>query len=203
MKKAKLQQTLFLGIFCLSLLQQACTPAFQAEYTDPHALTLIDDRWTQSDIDNIGVLIQHLNKKVSRNPKKFGVNPTVILRDIENRTDEHIDTNPIKNKIIDELTNADAFSFVDAEARKDIADEMKYQHNSGMVDQASAAKTGKQKGANFFLRGGISSTVNTQEGRKIVTYQVNLKLTDIQGGTILWAKQYSTRKDMKRASGTW
>ena len=196
-------KALLLGTLFLPLLQMSCAPEFQAAYVDPHKLELIDDRWTQSDIDRIGGLIQNLNMKVARSPKKFGVNPTVILKGIENRTDEHIDTVPIKNKIMDELTNSDAFTFVDAEARKDIADELKYQHDSGMVDRASAAAKGRQKGAAYFLRGTISNTVNTQGGRKIVTYQISLKLTDIQGGTILWTKQYSSSKDMKRASASW
>ena len=94
-------KTLFLGTFFLPLLQMSCAPEFQAAYVDPHKLELIDDRWTQSDIDRIGGLIQNLNMRVARSPKKFGVNPTVILREIENSTDEHIDTVPIKNKIMD------------------------------------------------------------------------------------------------------
>ena len=203
MSKKNFAKTLLLGTVFLPLLQMSCAPEFQAEYVDPHKLELIDDRWTQSDIDRIGGLIQNLNMRVARSPKKFGVNPTVILREIENRTDEHIDTVPIKNKIMDELTNSDAFTFVDAEARKDIAEELKYQHDSGMVDRSTAAGKGRQKGAAYFLKGTISSTVNTQGGRKIVTYQIALRLTDIQGGTILWTKQYSSSKDMKRASANW
>ena len=194
---------MLLGMVCLPVVFTSCTPEFEAEYVDPHSLKLIDDRWTQTDIDHIGELIQDLNMKVAKNPRRFGANPTVIFKEIENRTDEHIDTVPLKNKIVDELTNADAFMFIDAEARKDIAKEMDYQHESGQVDQHTAAQKGRQEGAQFFLRGTISSTANTRGGRKILTYQVNLKLTNIQGGTILWAKQYYTSKDMKRASGKW
>lgn len=181
----------------------ACTPDFQAAYVDPHKLELIDDRWTQSDIDHIGQLINDLNQKVAKNPKKFGANPTVILKEIENRTDEHIDTLPLKNKIVEELTNSDAFTFVDADARKDIASEVEYQQDSGLVDKSTASQKGKQVGAQYFLRGTISSTVNSQKGRKIVTYQVNLKLTTIEGATIMWSKQYATSKDMQKSSGTW
>ena len=203
MRQGAVTKALLLGTLCLPLLQTSCTPEFEAEYVDPHSLKLIDDRWTQTDIDRIGELVKDLNMKVARSPKRFGSNPTVIFKEIENRTDEHIDTVPIKNKIVDELTNADSFMFVDAEARADIAKEMDYQHKSGNVDPTTSAEQGRQTGAQFFLRGTISSTVNTQGGRKILTYQINLKLTNIQGGTILWSKQYYTSKDMKRSSGKW
>ena len=203
MRATNYKKNFMLGLFFLCFLNQSCTPSFQAEYVDSHSLELIDDRWTQSDIDKIGDLIKDLNKKVARTPKKFGVNPTVILSNIENRTDEHIDTVPIKNKIMDELTNSDSFTFVDAQAREQIAKEIKYQQESGMVDRSTAAKVGQQTGAKFILSGSISNNVNQQKGRKIVTYQVALKLTTIAGGTILWTKQYSSSKDMKRADFDW
>lgn len=179
-----------------------CTPAFEAEYRDPHKVELIDDKWSQSDIDQIGRLIQELNKKVARSPKKFGSNPSVIFKDIENRTDEHIDTVPIKNKIIDELLNSDSFTFIDAAARKEILEESSYQNNSGMVNKDTSVKKGKQVGAQFFLRGSISSTVNVQAGRKIVTYQVTLKVTSIETGAIVWQRQHYTSKDMKRSGSS-
>lgn len=199
---SQIKKSMVLGTIFLGSCFTACTPSFEANYVDPHKLELIDDRWTQSDIDNVGVLIRDLDKKIARNPKKFGEYPTVILKEIENRTDEHIDMSPIKNKLIDELTNSDALTFVDASARSDISDEMKYQHESGNVNQATRAEKGKQVGAKLFLSGAISSTVNTQKGRKIIAYQVSLKLTNLEGGIILWSKQYSTAKDIKRASSS-
>ena len=195
--------THWIRIFCLVPCLYSCWPSFQAEYVNSHNLELIDDRWTQSDIDKIGQLIEDLNKKVRLNPKKFGTNPTVIFTKMENRTDEHIDTLPIKNKIMDGLINSDSFSFVDADALKTINQEINYQQKSGMVDQATAAEIGKQTGADLLLRGSISNNVNQQDNRKIVTYQVSLTLTSIAGGTILWTKQYSSSKDMKKASVGW
>ncbi|MDD9951980.1 MAG: penicillin-binding protein activator LpoB [Zetaproteobacteria bacterium] len=195
-----LYMSFFSYLICLTLTQ--CAPSFEAEYRDPHKVELIDDKWSQSDIDQIGKLIQDLNMKVARSPKKFGSNPSIIFKEIENRTDEHIDTVPIKNKIMDELLNADAFTFIDAAARKEILEEAAYQNKSGQVEQSTQVKEGKQIGAGFFLRGTISSTVNVQAGRKIVTYQLSLKVTSIESGAIVWAKQHYTSKDMKRSGAS-
>ncbi|MCB9229502.1 MAG: penicillin-binding protein activator LpoB [Deltaproteobacteria bacterium] len=194
------RESLVLGM--LFLFCFACTPDFQAEYVDPQSLKLVDDRWAQNDLDNVGKLIEDLNQQVVRNPRKFGDHPTVIFREIENRTNEHIDTEPVKNKLVDALTNANAMVFIDAAARQDISEELEYQRESGYVDPTKSVAKGRQAGARFLLRGSISSIENTSPdgSQKYLTYQVNLKLTNIQEGTILWSKQYAMSKSIQRSS---
>jgi hypothetical protein len=134
--------------------------------------------------------------------KNSGKKPVVIVDDVENRTDEHIDTKALTEFIRDELINSGKVSFLNESRRQKILDELKYQ-NSGAVSEASKKKTGKQIGADYLLGGGISSSVHTQDGLKTVTYQTNLTLTNLETSEIEWSEKHLIKKRFNRSGSKW
>lgn len=178
-----------------------CT-TFRGEYADPKSVEIIDDKWNETDSRVIAekTIQKMLGKGVwlQNFTKKHKGKPIVVVGDVENRTDEHIDTKALVSFISDELINSGKVRFVDGEAREAILAEMKYQTESGEVKKSAARKRGKQIGAHFLLMGFVSSNVQAQKKLKIVTYQIQFRLTDLESSEILWSHKELLKKRFRR-----
>lgn len=180
-----------------------CTTGTKAQYADPTAVEIVDDRWNETDARKtaetmIGGLLDKpwLGKFKTANK---GQNPLVIVGDIDNRSDEHIDTKALFEYIQDELINSGRVRFADGENRKKILSEIQYQNDSGMVNEKTSKKKGRQIGADFLLTGSISSIVASNDGLKTVTYQTNLRLTDLETAEIIWSDKYLIKKRFEKS----
>ncbi len=206
MRMGKLKQIFpFLPLVVLGVV--GCTPAFEGEYSDPNTVEIIDDRWNDADARKTSeILIRSMLEKPWLNESKSkngGQKPVVIVADIANRTDEHIETKAIGEGIRDELINSGKIRFVDGDRRKQILEEMRYQNESGMVSAKSAKKKGNQTGADFMLSGTLTSIVNEEKGRKNVVYQTILQLTDLETTEMVWSQKYQIKKKFKRSGAGW
>jgi len=191
-----LTATVFLG-FSLS----NCTPALEGEYSDPKTVDILNDKWNETDARVTGErLVESALKKawLEEFKRSKGQKPVVIVDEVENRCDEHIDTKAITESIQNELINSGKIRFVDKDKRQQILEEIKFQQ-SGAVSAKSAKKTGNQTGADFMMSGAISNIVQTQENKKVVTYQVIMKLTNIETGEIEWTDKYDIKKRFKKS----
>ncbi len=188
----KLLLTLLLG--CAS---------FSGNYADPNKLEIVDDKWNESDarLTAEKMIKSALEKQwiVGWTQEHSGKRPFIIVDDFENRTSEHIDTQALFEATSNELLNSGRIRFLDASKRKKILEEVKFQ-NSGAVHSSSSKKQGKQIGADFLLTGSLSSIVSQQDGYKTVTYQVQMKLTDIESSEIVWSEVYKLKKQFKRSA---
>lgn len=185
----------------------SCTPAFQGEYSDPNAVEIVDDRWNESDARKYSeVLVNSMLKKSWLNFYKKangGKRPVVVVGDMENRTDEHIDMLSLVEASRDELINSGMVRFVNKKQREKILEEVKYQNDSGNVSRGTRTKKGRQTGADFLLTGALSNQVHTQEGLKTVTYQVNMILTDLETTEIVWSEKHHIKKRFNRSGSKW
>lgn len=190
----------------LSVAVVGCTKDFEGTYSDPAKEEIVDDKWNETDARKTAeeMIASVLSKSWLEDYKRKhkGEKPIVIVDDVENRTDEHIDTKALSEYIRNELINSGKVRFVNAERRQKILDEIKYQ-NSGAVAEGSRKKLGNQIGADFFLGGSISSQVATQGGLKTVTYQTNLILTNLETTEIEWSEKKMIKKRFKRSGAGW
>ena len=184
----------------------ACTPSFQGEYSDPAKAEIVDDRWNETDARKTA---EHMIKGMLEKPwldgyksSHKGLKPVVIVMDVENRTDEHLDVKQLTDYIQDELINSGKVRFVNKESRQKILDEINYQQ-SGAVNKATAKKTGKAIGADFVLSGNITSSVHQMDSLKTVDYQTNLTLTNIETQEFEWSTKYEIKKRFKRSGAGW
>ena len=125
--------------------------------------------------------------------------PVVFVDRIKNKTSEHIDTESVTDTIQSKLINSGKFRFVDMSVVDRVREQLEYQQDSGMVDQASAAQMGRQIGAEFMLYGNLSSIVKRDDSTKDVYYKFTLKLLNIQSGIIEWSGEKEIRKTRKRS----
>lgn len=127
--------------------------------------------------------------------------PVVIFKDLSNKTSEHIPIKALNEAIRHELINSGHVRFTSIDELGDeMVKQLKYQKDSGMVDPASAKDIGKQIGADFFLTGTINSQEHSQKGKKRVSYETNLILTNIENALIEWSGKADIRKSFRRSS---
>lgn len=184
----------------------ACSPKFEGTYSDHTKEEIVDDKWNETDSRKTA---EYMIKEVVAKPwleefrgKHSGQKPFVIVDDIENRTDEHLDTKNLTEYMKDELINSRKVRFLNETARKKILAEIKYQQ-SGTVSRKSQKKSGKQFGADYLLGGAVSSSVHSQGGLKTVTYQIVLNLTNIETTEIEWSGKRRVKKRFNRSSNDW
>jgi uncharacterized protein (TIGR02722 family) len=118
----------------------------------------------------------------------------VVLGQMINRSDQHINTRIFLNHFQDALINSGKVTFVAGEdyARKQAEAERKYQ-----LEHARASTVhgpGQQTGADFLLTGSINSSVASRDGKTVRFYQTHLKAIDLTTNVIIWSAQYRIKK---------
>lgn len=96
----------------------------------------------------------------------------------------------LANTVLTKLIKSDIFQFTDMSQIKNIKEQAGYQNDSGMVDQDTAIKLGKQVGAKYMLYGAFQDI--DQTGKKGFSnvhskaYVITLKMIDLETGIIIW-----------------
>jgi len=120
--------------------------------------------------------------------------PVLQVATVKNKTNEHIDTKAITDKIRTTLLNSGKVQFTAAEVRQEVLDELEYQRGSGYVDPETRKPVGKQVGTDFLLAGEITSITKQKDDTKDVYYKITLNLVDLETGLISWADEKEIRK---------
>ena len=188
-----------ISLLVLALLALAsCGPrAFtKGDYDDPEKENLLNDSFSETDMQHMAkVLVASM--VASRPIAKADKPPVVMVTKLENKTDEHIDTQSIMDMVKVELGRSGAVAFVDKENREDAAKEYEYQ-NSGMMDQTTVHSKGKQTGADFVLNGRLDSIVQEVGKDKTVYYKITLYLTNLNTNVSVWQDHDQVRKAFKK-----
>lgn len=76
------------------------------------------------------------------------------------------------------------------ELRKERAEQQDY------ASPETTKKWGKELGANFILQGTINSIVDSYKKQKVVTYQIDLQLTNIETNEVVWMGDKKIKKQI-------
>ena len=125
-----------------------------------------------------------------------GKKPTVIVGIVKNKTSEHISTETFINDIERELVNSGKVRVVQGgEAREEIRQERADQQEFSSVE--TAKNWGLEKGADFILQGTINSITDSNVKEKVMYYQVDLVLTDLETNEKVWIGTKKIKKMVK------
>jgi len=184
----------------VALATTACGPkAFvKGEYDDVEKENNMNDQWSETDMqkavaDLVGSMTSHSSIANARKP------PIVMVTKLQNKTNEHIDTQNIMDMVRVELSRGGRVSFVDKEAREDVADEYNYQ-NSGMVSETTKKGPGGQVGADYIINGRLDSIVQEVGSDKTVYYKLTLNLTNLKTNLVEWTDYKQMRKKYHKHS---
>ncbi len=167
---------------------------------EPGLVTDISGRWNDTDSRLVAetMVKQALGsawlQKYTRDKSR---QPVVVVGTIRNRSFEHIDINTFINDLSRELTNSGKVRFVAGkDERKELREERREQAIFAREDTQKAP--GKEIGADFMLKGSISSTPDEAEGVKAVSYQVDLEMIDLESNEKSWFGQKKLKKVIER-----
>jgi uncharacterized protein (TIGR02722 family) len=126
--------------------------------------------------------------------------PSVIVGTVRNRTTEHIQTVPFVKNLERELINSGRVDFVaSSEERQEVRDERADQQENASDETMKRFK--QETGADYLLRGDITSIVDQEGGERVKYYQVNLELVNIETNKKVWIGEKKIKKLVSQ-SGT-
>ncbi len=129
-----------------------------------------------------------------------GKKPTVIIQRVTNKSHEHIsaDTflNDLKRAII---RSGDARFVAGGDERSRVREERADQE----LNAANAKAMGNEKAADFALSGTINSFVDQSGGDRVTTYQIDMKLIDMESNVEVWNGQKKIKKLQEKSSFGW
>lgn len=135
---------------------------------------------------------------LSRFTAEHNNRPVVVVGEVRNRSSEHIDTSTFVRSIERELLNSGEVRFVaGADVRESIRGERMDQQTQAREDTVS--RLGAEVGADFMMRGHITTTTDAIEGQRAITYQVFMELINIESSEIVWLNETSISKFIEQS----
>lgn len=122
--------------------------------------------------------------------------PVVVVGTVTNKSHEHINSETFIKDIEKAIINNGSVRLVQAgEKRQELRTEREEQ-NQGYVSPETAKKWGLELGADFMLQGTINSIVDTYKKDKVVYYQIDLQLTNLETNEVVWMGDKKIKKQV-------
>lgn len=177
-----------------------CGSGTKVTRVDEGVVTDLSGRWNDTDS---GLVAEAMVKEALDNPwlsnytKAKGRQPVVVVGTILNRSHEHINVQTFVTDLSRELTNSQRVTFVAGKGeREEIREERREQAVHAREDTQKAP--GKEIGADYMLKGNISTILDESEGTKAIFYQVDLEMVDLENNVKAWFGQKKIKKVVER-----
>jgi uncharacterized protein (TIGR02722 family) len=186
----------FLFLLVISGFMLSCGNTRQVLRIDEDQTVDLSGRWNDS--DSRLVAEEMVSDGLSRVwltdfLEKNGEKPVVIVGDIKNKTSEHISAETFIKDLEREFINSGKVRIVQSgEARDQMREERSDQQNYSSLD--SMKKWGLEKGADYMLTGTINSITDEYGREKVVFYQVDLELSDLETNETVWVGNKKIKK---------
>ena len=125
--------------------------------------------------------------------------PVVIVGFVKNKSHEHIDAETFMKDIEKSFITSQKVRLVQGgEKREAIRGERADQQDNASV--STMKKWGLEVGADYMMQGSINSIVDALDRKKVVYYQIDLELTNMQTNEIVWIGDKKIKKFVKNYS---
>ncbi|MDN3583596.1 penicillin-binding protein activator LpoB [Mucilaginibacter flavus] len=125
-----------------------------------------------------------------------GKKPVVIVGFVQNKSHEHIDAETFLKDIESSFIQTQKVRLVQGgKKREELRAEKADQQTNATV--STMKQFGLENGADYILQGSINSIVDAHKRQKVVYYQVNLELTNIQTNEVVWIGEKKIAKYVK------
>lgn len=122
-----------------------------------------------------------------------GRKPTLIVGTIRNRSMQHIPVETFVRDIERAYMGTGQVQVVaSAEERQEVRDERIDQQDNATPE--TRTRVGRERGAQYMLQGDISQIVDREGGRRVVYYQVDMTLVDLESNAKTWTGQHRIKK---------
>jgi penicillin-binding protein activator len=119
--------------------------------------------------------------------------PAVIVGTVRNRSMEHIPVNTFVNDLERAYVNSGAVQVVSSGGeREELRAERLDQQD--FASAGTRSELGMERGASYILQGEIQSIEDREGRRRVVFYQVDLSLVDLESNNRVWVGQHKIKK---------
>lgn len=184
----------------VALVLSAC--ATQVERIDTKEVRDLSGRWNDTDSRLVS---EEMIKDVLDHPwlgqftRDQRRKPAVIVGEVLNLSHEHISVDTFVNDIERALINSGKVTAVASSGeRGEIREERKDMDLNAREDTRKAM--GQEIGADFMLKGTISTIMDTEGKEQVRFYQIDLTLISLADNTKVWVGQKKIKKFVKKAS---
>jgi len=190
--------TLSLAFISFILLSVSCSR--QVTRVDPAEQIDISGRWNNTDSR---LTAEQLTDDVLKElwltnfmQAKAGQKPVVICGFVDNKSHEHIEAETFVKDLEQAFIKTQKVRLVQAgKKREELRAERADQQTNSTV--STMKKFGMEVGADYIMQGSINSIVDAHKKKKVVYYQVNLELTDMQTNEVVWIGDKKIAKYVK------
>jgi len=156
----------------------------------------LSGRWNDTDSKEVaGAMIdQALSEQWLENfRQETGEKPVVIVGLVLNKSHEHISAETFIKDLEKAFINSGRVRLVQAgDKREELRGERADQQD--FASKETMKKWGQELGADFMLQGTINSIVDQYKKEKVVYYQVDLELSNLETNEIVWIGDKKIKK---------
>ncbi len=168
---------------------------------DPTSVTDLSGKWNDTDSRLVAneLIDQSLNATWARewSAANGGNAPTVIVGDFRNRTMEHIAIGTFVRDLERAYVQSGTVRVVaSADEREEIRAERQDQQTNASAE--TRARLAREQGARFMLQGDVQAIEDSEGREKIVFYQVDATLIDLESNAKVWVGQHKIKKYIQR-----
>ena len=185
------------SFFAASIFLFSC--ARQVSRIDPAEQVDISGRWNNTDSRLVADQLIHTilsGNWLTNHSQAKSQRPVVIVGFVSNKSHEHIDAETFMSDIEQSFVQTERVRLVQGgKKREELRGEKADQQTNSTV--SSMKKFGLEQGADYILQGSINSIVDAHKRKKVLYYQVNLELTNIETNEVVWVGDKKIAKYVK------
>ncbi|NBV12963.1 MAG: penicillin-binding protein activator LpoB [Sphingobacteriia bacterium] len=194
-------KTIFLPFFLITIIVfgVGCANSRKVSRVDTDTQIDLSGRWNDTDSRLAAEELTTQFLKVDwfeSFRQENGRKPVLVVGLVRNKSHEHIDAETFIRDIEKAVIKYQQVILVQAgekrnELRTEKADQQEF------ASPESKKKWGKELGADVILQGTINSIVDQYNKEQVTYYQIDIELTDIQTGQIVWLGDKKIKKYIK------
>ena len=195
-------QLLLACTLVVCLILSGCASSKKVERLDADTTVDLSGRWNDTDSRLVAqtMIVDCLNHPwiMEHMSASMGKKPAVIVGGMRNRSTEHIAVNTFVNDIERAFINSGRVSVVaSAVERQELRTEKDDQRV--FADPETIKEMGRELGADYMMTGEINTIQDQEGGEKVVFYQVDLTLTNVETNVKIWLGQHKIKKFITRS----
>ncbi len=173
---------------------------------DPASVTDLSGKWNDADSRLVAnaLITQSIDASWARqySSAHAGRTPTVIVGPFVNRTLEHIPVQTFTRDLERAYVTTGAVRIVaSADERGSVRAERDDQQMNAVAE--SRTRLAMEQGAQFMLQGDVQAIEDAQGRERVVTYQIDATLVDLETNAKVWVGQHKIKKYVDRRRIGW
>lgn len=191
--------TRFLPFFLLVFLLAGTACNRQVQRIETDTTVDLSGRWNDTDARlTAAELVTEIMGQpwLERHTSRTGKRPVVIVGMVDNKSHEHIEAEVFTKELEKAFVKSGRVRLVQGGGKREqIRRERADQQNN--ASQSTMKQWGLEVGADYMLQGSINSIMDAYKRKKVIYYQIDMTLTNIETNEVVWIGDKKIKKFVK------